>query len=859
MTDLLISIIGEGDMKKGLSILLIAAALFGFYGGAVNLNDVLACKDYWEETGEKSTADMNKLEDGLNQLKDNEEAYLQGLKDIVDGEKALADGEKAYADGQATLAQGEADYAAAPGKLAAGEKALAEGKAKLAAGYKAYAEGKESLAAGKAKVAAGEEALEDGYESLASLNKLIDGLESAKDAFDTQWQPGFENKVPEAESPGLKQARGIISNTLNPADEEAKKSIQASVQLIESLAGTSGLIENINNADSYAEFDNAVVDLADAFGKAATVLTELKKTAETYAEDTDDTKALKAGLKDSTVPPGITKKISELNLAETKQVLSAAKQSLENGKKELVAGKAQLEQGKQLLAGLKQAKEQGAQTVEQAGTQIAAAASQLGMPGATPIDTAIAAVQKSVNDGQDKVNAGEKQVSAGEDSVSNLEALIQGRETAQTTVAGFASQSGDKLSMAGSLDERLGQLSAAIPVLAGQQDVPNEKYADTYQQLQNGLSVLAGVLGQKVEDIKTNKATFEAWDSGYQQLKAAQDQIADASSGIPFAFQNILNNSTIRPVFDANAPESLMGALKLYGLTSKLAKDDLDDFDSDMNTISKQVIPGALQILGAVKTEAQKQLNKGESDLAAGKQAVSDGEKALAAAAKKLAAGEKELAAGKAELAQGYADYKAAPAKLAEGRAALAEGLQTIMDGRAALAAGKEKLAEYEDGEQQVRDGLATLMATEADGGLTSILERRSGDADFDNGDTHLELDEGLEAVTVGRGYQSDSGELITKEITNRAIGTAAGLGAGALAVLAAILSLLKKNKGAGISAILAAAAGGAGVAMGTSAGMEFSSIAGSLVGATPWVAFGILAAVAAVFAVAHLAGKKEA
>ena len=67
-------------MKKGLSILLIAAALFGFYGAAVNLNDVLACKDYWEEEGERTTADMNKLEDGLNELKENEMAYLDGVE-----------------------------------------------------------------------------------------------------------------------------------------------------------------------------------------------------------------------------------------------------------------------------------------------------------------------------------------------------------------------------------------------------------------------------------------------------------------------------------------------------------------------------------------------------------------------------------------------------------------------------------------------------------------------------------------------------------------------------------------------------------------------------------------------------------
>lgn len=40
-------------MKKGLSVLLIVAALFGFYGGASSLTDVLACKDYWEKEGEK--------------------------------------------------------------------------------------------------------------------------------------------------------------------------------------------------------------------------------------------------------------------------------------------------------------------------------------------------------------------------------------------------------------------------------------------------------------------------------------------------------------------------------------------------------------------------------------------------------------------------------------------------------------------------------------------------------------------------------------------------------------------------------------------------------------------------------------
>ena len=151
-------------MKKGLSILLIAAALFGFYGGAVNLNDVLACKDYWEEEGKRSTADMNKLEDGLNQLKDNEQAYLDGLDKVADGEDALAQGESDYAAGQAKLAKGEADYAAAPGKLAAARK----------------------------QIAAGEDALDDGKDSINGLTKLIAGIKKILDGYGNEWRPGYE-------------------------------------------------------------------------------------------------------------------------------------------------------------------------------------------------------------------------------------------------------------------------------------------------------------------------------------------------------------------------------------------------------------------------------------------------------------------------------------------------------------------------------------------------------------------------------------------------------------------------------------------------------------------------------------------
>ena len=93
----------------------------------------------------------------------------------------------------------------------------------------------------------------------------------------------------------------------------------------------------------------------------------------------------------------------------------------------------------------------------------------------------------------------------------------------------------------------------------------------------------------------------------------------------------------------------------------------------------------------------------------------------------------------------------------------------------------------------------------------------------------------------------------------DRAVGTGALIGAGALAVLAAILSFLKKNIGAGVFAILAAAAGAFGAFYGTNAGTYFSNIAGSTAGNVAWIGAGILGAVALVHAIVHFTAKTDA
>ena len=212
-------------MKKTLSVLLILAAIFGFYGGAVNLTDVLACKSYWEEEGKKTTADLNKLEDGINELQENEEAYLDGLDQVKDGEIKLADGRK-------TLADGEAEYKAAPAKIEAGKK-------KLAVGQAAYDEGVSDLNDGKA--------------SLQKLKELIDGLKSINSGFESEWHPGFVKEPTDMSDAGLKPARAIITGQLG---EQA-----AEIALVEQLSGKTNLLANLNNAGSYKEYDDAILGM----------------------------------------------------------------------------------------------------------------------------------------------------------------------------------------------------------------------------------------------------------------------------------------------------------------------------------------------------------------------------------------------------------------------------------------------------------------------------------------------------------------------------------------------------------------------------------------------------------------------
>ena len=757
-------------MKKGLSILLIAAALFGFYGSAVNLNDILACKDYWEKAGEESTANMNKLEDGLNQLKENEQAYLDGKDQVADGEKALAAGEEQYA-------QGLADYEAAPAKLADGEKQIAEGEAKLADGYAQYNKGVKDLAAGKKAAKVGEK-------QLADLNTLIDGINQVVDGY-PQFKNGYKKlrdgrtedvlkKVPQL-APTLEKVQTLLTEAKNT---DALGKLGAASQTLQTQAAKTGF----TNKD-YDDFDAALKNLKDALNACSPVLAAI------------DAKVL--GIKDGVVSDGMT-------LEQIQGMLNT--DNAELGPKAVYA-------------------------------QVAAQMAQAGITDEAAIKAQYAKTIASMTE--------EEIAGAGQQMKQQIVEKVQGFAEAngaelQTLVKNFDE---DELTTVGSIVQKInGGNPADVATAIG----------DLRSVLGNVHTAIGGfqtmITGYTAE--KTGK--LSQWIDGYAQITSKETASGQKKlvGGVAQIIGGVLASKNDELINGMNAAAKKAGFKPTDYIpvaNSQLAKDmasdaKLENFYNDMNKIEA----GFKAVLPALNNKAK----TGASDLAAGKKAIKEGEKKLADARKQLAQGEKDLAAGKAQLAQGKADYAAAPGKLADAEKQLAEGRQ-------ALADGKAQLAQYEDGEQQVRDGLATLAGTEADLSLKSILDRLNGDDDFDNGDNHLELDEGLAAVEVGRGYQAEDGVLITDEIMARAVGTGALLGAGALAVLAAILSFLKKNKGAGVFAILAAAAGAFGAFYGTNAGTYFSDIAGSTAGSAAWVAAGILGAVALVHAIVHFTAKE--
>ncbi len=113
------------------SIVLVLACIFGLFACVAGIKDVLNINEYKNADAAFARENLVTARDGIAQLKENEQTYLNGVGTYTDGLSA-------YTAGQAELAAGAA-------QLAQGEKDVAAGQAQIDANTQAYNEGKELL------------------------------------------------------------------------------------------------------------------------------------------------------------------------------------------------------------------------------------------------------------------------------------------------------------------------------------------------------------------------------------------------------------------------------------------------------------------------------------------------------------------------------------------------------------------------------------------------------------------------------------------------------------------------------------------------------------------------------------------
>ena len=168
-------------------------------------------------------------------------------------------------------------------------------------------------------------------------------------------------------------------------------------------------------------------------------------------------------------------------------------------------------------------------------------------------------------------------------------------------------------------------------------------------------------------------------------------------------------------------------------------------------------------------------------------------------------------------------------------------------------------LAAFENGRDQIIDGLEQLKATPADADLVSISDRLGDNYNYMKNDTDLDIEQAYVAVAAARSYVSDNTDAVTEELTGRVLGIGLTAGAALLALIAGVLGILGQAKVSGIVSVLAALAGIGGVVTAVTGKLTYSQIAGTNGSMLLAVGAAVVAGAAAANAVVGLTCKPEA
>ena len=403
-------------------------------------------------------------------------------------------------------------------------------------------------------------------------------------------------------------------------------------------------------------------------------------------------------------------------------------------------------------------------------------------------------------------------------------AIAQTKEKVETGL-GYCDQLDTLKAQKQQLEDAIAQMKAA-----GQDTTELEAQL---AQVNAGIAQIeAGLGGQTRESLTQQKAMLDQLTGVPQAVAQGQQQLA---AGTKTAVTGILSNEDMA--------QKLIGA---SGMTEEefkatveaLPNMDYATFDATMTKMMKladKLVNSEGGLLDQI-TAGQQQLDEGRKQLDEGWAAYNAGMAEYEAGKAKLAAAKKQLDEGKAQLAEGQKQYDEGVKLLEEKTAEYEAGVKTLEEGEETLKAaeqqiadGEAQLAVFEDGRDQVIDGLNQAMAMETYPGIDSIQDRLGDDFSFMKNDTDLDIDKGLEVVGAARAFASDTTDAVTKEITSKAVGAILTLVGSVIAAVAGVLGLAgKKTKISGVMALVGAAAAAVGVILSLNAGMTFSEIAGA-------------------------------
>lgn len=271
------------------SICLVLACLFGLFACVAGMKDALNIQEYKQEDADHAREGIAAARDGIKQLQENEDVYLNGVGTYEAGLIQLSSGKSA-------LNAGYKEYYA-------GKKALEEGKKAYAEGVKALEAGKKEYEAGKKKIAENTQAYNEGKEKLAKIEPLMPYLNQY-----VQFRDGTIAKLP-----GFDSAQAWFVKTVRP------------------IAAKLG-ITIPNDVTDFPAFMNKMV----ADGKA-----QLKEYEDGVAKLAEAEKTIAAGEKKLAA--------AEKEIAAGEKKLADAEKQLAAGEKKLAAGKNELANGDKKL------------------------------------------------------------------------------------------------------------------------------------------------------------------------------------------------------------------------------------------------------------------------------------------------------------------------------------------------------------------------------------------------------------------------------------------------------------------------------------------------------------------------------